>query len=138
MANAFIKIGDYDAAVKMMEDGLKQNINNPSFYRKIAQIRINEGKYNLAIAVLNKSLKLRKSDDTIYLLGHSYFYNNNIIKAKYFLKKVDIKSNYRSRAIFLLARIYIIEKNFRELELLMNEMRTDFPDAYAKIIKFLK
>ena len=73
IAETAIKRGDLKTASKNYEKLLKSNPNNAEFLKRFGQLKAQEGNYNMAVKILESSIKINQNDyDAFYSLGLSY------------------------------------------------------------------
>jgi tetratricopeptide (TPR) repeat protein len=72
MANAYMALGDTDAAVKAYEDAIRRSPNQDDIYTSLGNLYFSEGKYDEAAEVYEKAVKIWSSSDNHYALGQAY------------------------------------------------------------------
>lgn len=119
----YVESGDYDSALVIAQDVVKQYPKRPEGHRLQGFILFYKKQYGEAIGVLQKSLLMQPNSGTYYILGLSFYYRDEAEQAMtQFQKALEINPS------LVRARVHLAQ-------LLLNKKRVD--DAVTEAKKVL-
>ncbi len=146
IAAAYMNLNQYDKALQVVNQGIREHpYNNDLLYIR-GQIMINNKKFDLAKedidAVLSKDSTNYKFNDLLaqYYLsqGNNRLYNIQKRKTLQLLNDHYSKNNEDVDVIFKMASIYMALKDFQNAENMYHFILNDFPDNYESLKQLAK
>lgn len=137
LANLYKEVGNFDKSEKYYKLLLANDYSNITAYIEYGDLLINQKKYNKAVDLLFKGVKISPDSLIInYMLGLASYQAKNYIQAeKYLLKTINLKDNYY-RAYYYLGKTHEQKDNFNTAYHYLEQATKYNPDyALAYIAK---
>jgi len=128
---------EYDKAIKYLKEAIRIEPDNIEAYYKLSVIYITLQQYKEGYNYCQRAYKLAPNKPDIWLI-YSYllfYYRNEIKESKILLSKYFEYDKTSKKAYELLLDILIIEKNFQELDRVMEKYYKLFPEDLTMLAK---